>query len=256
MKKEIYFVIAILLLKSIVSIAKTQKSYNKKMLEINNFYHQKNDTSKREYKFRINLNFGVSRTLGAIHDNPIISKEYYDKLSIGRVINLSATYFHFRKIGLGIDLSSNYNSSSTTVRWPIPSKNGQYIYEQIPLSNQIATYYFAPQIMFRNFLGKNNIQSITSFSLGAGVKNSLVTFLNSDLNSSFYLGSLLSQGFDFSLTKNILIGFETRLFIAGFRDIIDATKTSNNMFSFPLIGKSISRFEVTVGIRLNSVFEN
>jgi hypothetical protein len=220
------------------------------------FQFQKTDSTLSKYKFRFAFSAGASRTLGTIPNYFFIEKEFFNKLVIGRVLSLSASYFHFKKIGFGLDLSLNYNSSSGSSSLPMRNINGQIIYEQIPISVQIANYYLAPHLAIRNYFGKNKYQSISSFSFGVVSNNNLTVYLSSNLNSTFFLGSSISQGVDFSINKNVLCGIETKVFIGGFDNIIQATKSSDKMFEFPLVNNSISRVELTLGLRLNSVFEN
>jgi ferredoxin-fold anticodon binding domain-containing protein len=139
---------------------------------------------------------------------------------------------------------------------PTKNNNGQIVYLQIPIKIQKATYYLAPNIVIRNYFGKNKYQSFSSFSCGVVSENNLVQNTSNNLKSTFYLGSSLSQGIDFSINKNVLIGIETKVVIGGFNDIIQATKSSDDMFEFPKVQISISRVEATIGLRLNSVFEN
>jgi hypothetical protein len=238
-----------LLVAAFASFSKPVHSRFHQKLVLNNLHFLKTDSALSKYKYRFALSIGASRTLGTMPSYFYIEKEFFDKLVIGRVLSLSASYFHFKKIGFGLDLSLNYNSSSGSSTLPMRNNNGQIIYEEIPINVQIANYYFAPHLAIRNYFGKNKYQSFSSFSFGVVSNNNLTVYLNSKLNSTFFLGSSLSQGVDFSINKNVLCGIETKVFIGGFDNILQATKASDKMFEFPLVNNSISRVELTLGLR-------
>lgn len=120
---------------------------------------------------------------------------------------------------------------------PTKNNNGQIVYLQIPIKIQKATYYLAPNIVIRNYFGKNKFQSISSFSCGVVSENNLVQNTSNNLKNTFYLGSSQSQGIDFSINKNVLIGIETKVVIGGFDNVIQATKSSDKMFEFPKVEK-------------------
>jgi hypothetical protein len=107
MVKGLGLSLIIIMIAAVTSFSKPAHSRFHQKLVLNNLHFLKTDSTLSKYKYRFALSIGASRTLGTMPSYFFIEKEFFDKLVMGRVLSLSASYFHFKKIGFGFDLSMN-----------------------------------------------------------------------------------------------------------------------------------------------------
>jgi len=204
-------------------------------------------------KFRISADFGISRTLGKIDPLfPDVLKRHLNELKTGNIFCLSTTFFPIKFFGLGFDASRHFSRNEVTgLSYKIP---GQTTVRYSNLTEEIAVNYFGPSICIRAYSKNHKTQFNTYYSMGVLNYKNYFYFGNTATITGRSLGIVIGESVDFKIDRNILLGIGAKITLGALTKARITTAGSSEVLNLSKTPESLSRIEITAGLKINSIF--
>lgn len=151
----------------------------------------KKDNTYYKWRFAFDLGFGnmTRRKHMALAENNNELK--YINLQKGFIINLRATYFLNKNIGIGVLYKGNFSDNEIS-----------------GIKASITLYDIFPTVTYRFFCRDKKDAFLCSFGLGGSIQHSSKS-LTSDSGTTLAYSSFFEVGYDYGLSKNWCIGIKT-----------------------------------------------
>ena len=200
-------------------------------------------------KFRIGVQGGYGYQLAKIaEDTPPVLMDYSKNLKSGSTLSLDASYFLNDTWGLGLKYS-RFGTKESMNNLRFDYFDGSFGYGGV--SDQIAVNFIGPSFLTRYDFFNPKHSLIASLSLGYMSYHNNAVLDNQDYSlKGSTLGSALDLGYDYSISKNIIIGALASVSGGSLSKISVDNGISKNTVDFEDDSlQSLARLDISAGLR-------